>query len=135
MRVAICFSVTTLVFASCSGSDDGAAAKAKAAAELVQCKNEQEALKDQVAQCKGALAKAQSAATVKLAAVEVGSAPIAKPQERRMEGNVNPDQVVKVVRQNSGGLRACYEHALKRKPDLQYVSQVTARFYVKNTGN
>jgi 2',3'-cyclic-nucleotide 2'-phosphodiesterase (5'-nucleotidase family) len=36
--------------------------------------------------------------------------------------------------QNSGGLRACYEHALKRKPDLQYVSSVTARFAVANSG-
>jgi hypothetical protein len=39
-----------------------------------------------------------------------------------------------VIKQNSGGLRACYEHALKRKPDLQYVSTVTARFQVKNSG-
>ena len=54
--------------------------------------------------------------------------------QKHMEGNVSPDAVVKVVRQNSGGLRACYEKALKRKPDLQYVSAVTARFEIQNTG-
>jgi len=51
-----------------------------------------------------------------------------------MEGNIAPDAVIKVVKQNSGGLRACYEKALKRKPDLQYVSAVTARFQIVNTG-
>ena len=51
-----------------------------------------------------------------------------------MEGNIAPDAVIKVVKQNSGGLRACYEKALKRKPDLQYVSSVTAHFQVENTG-
>ena len=54
--------------------------------------------------------------------------------QKHMEGNIAPDAVVKVVRQNSGGLRACYEKALKRKPDLQYVSAVTAHFEVENSG-
>ena len=39
------------------------------------------------------------------------------------------------MRLNATGFRACYEKALKRKPDLQYVSSVTARFSVRNTGN
>jgi hypothetical protein len=56
-------------------------------------------------------------------------------QVHHMEGNVKPDAVVKVVKQNSGGLRACYEKALKRKPDLQYVNNVTAKFQIKNSGN
>ena len=54
--------------------------------------------------------------------------------QKHMEGNVSPEAVVKVVKQNSGGLRACYEKALKRKPDLQYVSTVTAHFQVENSG-
>jgi len=54
--------------------------------------------------------------------------------QKHMEGNIAPDAVIKVVKLNSGGLRACYDKALKRKPDLQYVSSVTARFSVVNTG-
>jgi len=126
-----------LVLSSCSGpADDGT--KAKMASDLVECKNNLQALKDELASTKAALAKAQEAANavVKLDPVEVKAAgEPGAPGVKHMEGNVSPDQVVKVVRQNSGGLRACYEHALKRKPDLQYVSAVTARVSVKNTGS
>ena len=54
--------------------------------------------------------------------------------QKHMEGNIAPDAVIKVVKQNSGGLRVCYEKALKRKPDLQYVSSVTARFQLPTPG-
>jgi hypothetical protein len=122
------------LFAACGGaSDDGS--KAKLASELVACKNEQLSLKEQLAQAKADLQKAQAAtaATVPLDPVELKARQAGALSGK--EGNVSPEAVVKVVRQNSGGLRACYEHALKRKPDLQYVSTVTARFAVRNTGN
>jgi hypothetical protein len=116
----------------CGGApaDDGA--KARLATELVGCKNEQSNLKEQLAELRAQLAKAQSDALVKLEPVDVKAGANGV---KHMEGNVSPDAVVKVVRQNSSGLRACYEHALKRKPDLQYVSSVTARFSVRNSGS
>ncbi len=125
--------LTALLFitAGCGGSDDDGA-KSKLATDLVACKNDVTTLKEQLAQAKADLHKAQAAAdtAVKLAPVDIGPTPTVK----HMEGNVSPDAVVKVVRTNSGGLRACYERALKRKPDLQYVSTVVAHFQVKNSG-
>jgi hypothetical protein len=116
----------------CSGApaDDGT--KARLASDLVSCKNEQSNLKEQLAEAKAMMAKAQADATVKLEAIDIKAA---NGGVKHMEGNVSPDAVVKVVRQNSSGLRACYEHALKRKPDLQYVSTLTARFSVRNSGS
>jgi hypothetical protein len=131
-KLALCI---TLLFAACGGtpSDDGT--KAKLASDLVTCKNDLTTLKEQLAEAKAQLAKAQEAAnpTVKLDAVDLKAN--GQPAVKHMEGNVEPEAVVKVVKQNSGGLRACYEHALKRKPDLQYVASVTARFSVRNTGS
>jgi hypothetical protein len=116
---------------SSSASDDGS--KAKLAADLVGCKNDQLSLKEQIADLKAQLAKAQADATAKLEPIDLK---VAAPgtSVKHMEGNVSPDAVVKVVKQNSTGLRQCYEKALKRKPDLQYVSMVTARFSVRNSG-
>jgi hypothetical protein len=120
-----------VLLAACGApADDGS--KAKLANDLVTCKNENLALKEQLADAKAALARAQEAQVVKLDPVDLKASP---PGEKHMEGNVPPEAVAKVVKQNSGGLRACYEHALKRKPDLQYVSAVTARFEVKNSGS
>ena len=122
----------TLSLEACGGpaADDGT--KAKLASELVQAKNDNQTLREQLAEAKGELQKCQDAQTVKLDAIDLKAS---APGVKHMEGNIPPEAVIKVVRQNSGGLRACYEHALKRKPDLQYVSTVTARFEVKNTGN
>jgi hypothetical protein len=124
-----------LLFVACSqgSSDDGS--KAKLAADLVACKNEQLTLKEQLAQAKADLQKAQTTAanTVTLDPVDLKARQPGALTGK--EGNVSPEAVVKVVRQNSGGLRACYEHALKRKPDLQYVSTLTARFAVRNSGS
>jgi hypothetical protein len=116
----------------CGGSSGPDEAKARLASDLVTCKNDSLTLKEQLGECKAGLQKAQEASTVKLDAVELKAA---VPGQKRMEGNIPPEAVIKVVKQNSGGLRACYEHALKRKPDLQYVSSVSARFEVRNTGN
>src|SRR4051812_47493410 len=92
------------------GSDDGA--KAKLASDLVTCKNEKSQLKEQLAEAKGELEKAKQQladnGTVKLDPIQLQ----ARKGERHMDGNVAPDAVVKVLKQNSGGLRACYEHAL-----------------------
>lgn len=117
-----------------STSDDGS--KGKLATDLVTCKNEVSSLKEQLADAKAALSKVQEAAgqVIKLDPADVKAQAQAPSVPRGKEGNVSPDAVVKVVRSNSGGLRACYEKALKRKPDLQYVSMVTAHFQLKNTG-
>jgi len=125
--------IALLTVAGCSGgSDDGS--KAKLAGELVDCKNQLSALKEQLNDAKAALAKAEELAgmVVKLDPIDIKAT--AQLAIKHMEGNVKPDQVVKVVKQNSGGLRACYEKALKRKPDLQFVSNVTAKFQIKNSG-
>jgi len=131
------FALTLVVaLAACGGGgDDGS--KAKLAGDLVTCKNELSSLKEQLNDAKAALAKAEEAAgmVVKLDPVDIKAVAQLPAPQKRMEGNVSPDAVVKVVRQNSGGLRACYEHALKRKPDLQYVNTVTARFQIRNSGS
>jgi hypothetical protein len=121
-----------LVAAGCGGGSTDDAGKARLASDLVACKNEVMSLKEQLAEAKAQLAKAEEAQTVKLDAVDLKAAGVGI---HHMEGNVPPEAVARVVKQNSGGLRACYEHALKRKPDLQYVSTVTARFQVKNSGS
>ena len=119
-----------LLLCACSGGGDDQQ-KAKLATDLVQCRNDLSNLKEQIAEAKAELIKAQQAKTCLLEPLDLKAAGAG---QKHMEGNVSPEAVVKVVRQNSGGLRACYEKALKRKPDLQYVSSVTARFQVQNTG-
>jgi len=129
-------SLALLTLAGCpeKPKDDGA--KAKLATELVQCRNDLRDLKEQAAVAKAELEKCQQAATVKLDPVDVK---VGGQQGNSggggKEGNVSPEAVAKVVKLNATGFRACYEKALKRKPDLQYVSSVTARFSVRNTGN
>jgi hypothetical protein len=91
-------------------------------------------MKDQLAQAKAELKNAQKASVVQLDPIDV-QAGSPKPSSSGKEGNVSPDAVAKVVKANSTGFRNCYEKALKHKPDLQYVSSVTARFSVRNTGN
>jgi len=121
----------SLLFVGCGApQDDGS--KAKLATDLVQCKNDLRDLKEQLALAKAELQKAQADSTVKLDPVDVKG-----PQHAAggKEGNVSPDAVAKVVKLNATGFRACYEKALKRKPDLQYVSNVTSHFSVRNTGN
>jgi hypothetical protein len=134
MRPFVLLMAVTL--AACGGgSDDGS--KAKLAGDLVTCKNDLSSLKEQLAEAKAALAKAMEAAgmVVKLDPIDIKAMAQGGPAVKHMEGNIPPDQVVKVVKLNAGGLKACYEKALKRKPDLQYVSAVTAKFQIKNTGN
>jgi hypothetical protein len=120
-----------LLFAACSGGGDDQQ-KAKLATDLVQCRNDLSNLKEQLAESKAQLQKAQEAKACVLAPIDLKAANAA---QKHMEGNVSPEAVVKVVKQNSGGLRACYEKALKRKPDLQFVSSVTAHFEVENSGS
>ena len=120
-----------LALSGCSNGADNDQQKAKLATDLVQCRNDLSNLKEQLAEAKAQLAKVQEAHTVQLEPLDLKAAGSGA---KHMEGNVAPEAVVKVVRQNSGGLRACYEKALKRKPDLQYVSTVTAHFSVENSG-
>jgi hypothetical protein len=121
--------------AACGGGQQDDSAKTKLATDLVQCKNDLLQLKEQLAQAKSDLLKAQQASTVKLEPVDVKVGGNTPPKPAGKEGNVSPDAVAKVVKLNASGFRQCYEKALKRKPDLQYVSAVTARFAVRNTGN
>ena len=118
---------------ACGGpaQDDGA--KAKLATDLVQCRNDLSDLKGQLALAKAELAKALASQTMKLDPVDASN-PTAHHNASK-EGNVSPEAVAKVVKLNATGFRACYEKALKRKPDLQYVSSVNAHFSVRNTGN
>src|SRR5262245_4237617 len=104
MRIYLAAAVVGLF--GCSGGDEGG--KAKLAADLVECKNGQSELKDQIASLNGQLAKVKAAQVCKLEPVDVKAQGGAK----HVEGNISPDVVIKVVRQNSGGLRACYEKAL-----------------------
>jgi hypothetical protein len=127
------FALCLLVAAvGCGGGNDDTTQKAKLASDLVNCNNELASLKEQLAEAKAALAKAEEAKTVKLDPLDVKANGAGL---KHMEGNVSPEAVAKIVKVNSGGLRACYEHALKRKPDLQYVASVTARFQVQNSGS
>jgi hypothetical protein len=129
---------TLFILSGCGSgpSKEDQARQAQLASDLVSCKNELSTLKEQLAEAKAALTKAQtelsSATTKQLDPIDVKANP--NTGEKHMEGNINPEAVVKVVRQNSGAFRACYEKALKRKPDLQYVSAVKARFQIRNTG-
>ena len=133
MRTLVSLSLV-VTLAACGSSDDGS--KAKLAGDLVGCKNDLSSLKEQLADAKAALAKAMEAAgmVVKLDPIEIKVLAMAGTTVKHMEGNIPPDQVVKVVKLNAGGLKACYEKALKRKPDLQYVSAVTAKFQIRNSG-
>jgi hypothetical protein len=119
-----------MLLAACSGGGDDQQ-KAKLATDLVQCRNDLTNLKEQLAESKAELEKAKEAKTCLLPPFDLKAA---NAGQKHMEGNIAPDAVIKVVKQNSGGLRACYEKALKRKPDLQYVSAVTAKFQIANTG-
>lgn len=130
MRSASLALLATLAVA-CSGGADNDQQKAKLATDLVQCRNDLSNLKEQLAEAKAELTKAQEAKACALPPVDLKAA---NAGQKHMEGNIAPDAVIKVVKQNSGGLRACYEKALKRKPDLQYVSSVMAHFQIANTG-
>jgi hypothetical protein len=137
MRFVCLFSVLSIVGSGlgCGGGQTDDGSKAKLAGQLVDCNNQVASLKEQLNDSKAALAKAMEAAgmVVKLDPVDIKAT--AGMQVHHMEGNVKPDAVAKVVKLNAGGLRACYDKALKRKPDLQYVSSVTAKFQVKNSGS
>jgi hypothetical protein len=130
-RLAFLAPLVLAVACDTAPKDDGQ--KAKLATDLVQCKNDLLQMKEQVGSAKAELKQCQESSTVKLDPVDVKN-PTAKPSGGK-EGNVSPDAVAKVVKLNASGFRLCYEKALKRKPDLQYVSAVTARFAVRNTGN
>lgn len=119
-----------LLVGACGGGENDQQ-KAKLATDLVQCRNDVSNMKEQIAEAKAQLQKALEAKTCLLEPIDVKSSAAG---QKHMEGNVSPEAVAKVVKVNSGGLRFCYEKALKRKPDLQYVSSVTARFSVANTG-
>ena len=130
MRSASLGLVLFFVSACSGGADDQQ--KAKLATDLVQCRNDLSNLKEQLAESKAQLQKAQEAKTCLLTPLDLKASGVG---QKHMEGNIAPDAVIKVVKQNSGGLRACYEHALKRKPDLQYVASVTAHFSIRNSGS
>lgn len=123
----------------CAGgaSEADNAAKARLANDLVQCQNERSGFKEQLAAAQAEIKKLKEAAdtTVHLDPMELRAGGDPSKGPRRVEGNLPPDQVIKVFKANQGGLRACYERGLKRNPNLQFVNTVNVRFDVKNTGN
>ena len=90
-----------MLFAACSGGGDDQQ-KAKLATDLVQCRNDLTNLKEQLAEVQGAAARRRRrprrvcCAPIDLKAANAG--------QKHMEGNIAPEAVVKVVKQNSGGL-------------------------------
>src|SRR5215471_12431067 len=84
--------------AACSGGGDDQQ-KAKLATDLVQCRNDLSNLKEQLAETKAQLQKAQDAKACQLEPIDLRAAGAG---QKHMEGNVSPEAVVKVVRQNSG---------------------------------
>jgi len=108
------------VLGACGGGGDDAG-KAKLASDLVTCKEEVSSLKEQLAVEKAKLAKALAAnPAIELDAITLnggskggatggGSDPVSQ-----KEGHVKSDLVIKIFKQNVGGLNACYVSALKR---------------------
>jgi hypothetical protein len=121
--------------ASCGGGPDPAQLS-KMTSQLVSCRSDNDGLKEQLDEAKAALKKAEEAAgmVVKLDPVDI-KALAQSGGVKHMEGNVKADDVAKVVKANSGSFKNCYEHALKRKPDLQYVNAVKANFTLRNNGS
>ncbi len=116
------------------GTEEDPAAKNKMANDLIACQNERLSLKEQLAAAQAEVKKLKDAAdpTVKLDPIDLKPA---VPGEKHVEGHLPPEQVLKVFKANQGLLIACYEKGLKRSPNLQYVTNITAHFAVKNTGN
>lgn len=135
MRTLLLSLMVALAASACGGGADPAQLQ-KLSSDLVTCNNDKSSLEDQLTDAKNALKKAMEAAgmVVKLDPVDV-KALANSSGEHHMEGNVKPDEVAKVVKANSGSFKNCYEHALKRKPDLQYVSAVKANFTLRNNGS
>jgi hypothetical protein len=130
------FATLFLLTAGCSSgpSADEVAQRNKLANDLVTCQNDRSNLKEQLAQAQAELAKLKAATDP---TVKVGEALdlAANPSKSGKEGNLPPAAVIKVFKQNQGGLKACYDKGLKRNPNLQYVAALNAHFAVKNSGN
>lgn len=127
-----------LVLAGCPDKpkeDDGL--RAKLATDLVQCKNDVAAQKEKVAELQAEIAKLKAAQQEAAEEPQPAGAPrrVARREAPHKEGNIPPAKLSEVIKKNSPGLSACYQRALKRTPNLQYVSSVNVRFQVKNTGN
>jgi hypothetical protein len=133
------FPLVTLALASTLGcssgpSADDVAAKNKLANDLVGCQNDRSNLKDQLAAAQAEIAKLKAAADPTVHVNDPLNL-VANPGKLGKEGNLPPEAVIKVFKQNQGGLKACYDKGLKRNPNLQYVAALNAHFAVKNSGN
>src|SRR5262249_21766390 len=102
------FAVAIFASVGCGSSsdDDSASQKAKLATDLVQCRNDLTNLKEQIAETKAQLLKAQEAKVCQLEPIDLKAGDVG---QKHMEGNIAPAAVIKVLKQNSGGLRVCYE--------------------------
>ena len=102
------------------------------AGQLEDCKKGRQELQDRLAQMEADLKRAQEQASAPN--VINGGSVQAKVVDGR--GPALPlDQVQKIIRQNTGGLKNCYERALKRDSGLQVSPiRVTFRFYIHPTG-
>jgi hypothetical protein len=118
------------------GADDEAAAARlnKLASDFEECKTQRADLKEKLKQAEVALAKAQQAPAANVAVVDpiTGSA---KPQGGGGGPPLPMEQVMKVINQSRGGLRVCYERALKRNTGLQMQPiRVTFNFNIHPQG-
>jgi hypothetical protein len=140
--------------AACTGtekpSDDEAKAKMAMANDLVQCRNDNQALKEKISDLTAELQKlraqqaaapeagAGTAAPTTAAGNPTPAVASAHPKKMGAEGegeaDISPVVLGRVVKAKSPALRVCYEKGLKHNPNLQYVSSVKVHFSVNNTG-
>jgi hypothetical protein len=130
LGVAVVFAVTKK---GGGGDDDSVARLNKVAADLEDCKTQRRELKDRLAQLETDLKKAQEqGANVINAGTITASTHVAGEPAGPAIGM---DQVQKVIKQNTGGLKVCYERALKRDTGLQLQPiKVTFRFNIHPPG-
>jgi len=114
-------------------SDDQTRQLSRLASDLEDCKKIRGEYKDRIAQLEADLKRLQEQANAPN--VVNGGAVTASVQTKDGGPSLAMDTVQKVIRSNTGGLKYCYERALKRDTGLQ-LSQihVTFRFYIHPTG-
>ncbi|HJZ86668.1 MAG TPA: AgmX/PglI C-terminal domain-containing protein [Polyangia bacterium] len=121
-----------LLITKSGGNDEQMARLNKLASDLEDCRKIRGEQKDRIAQLEADLKKAQEQANAPN--VVNGGAITANV---KMDGGpaLPMDQVQKIIRNNTGGLKSCYERALKRDTGLQLSPiHITFRFYIHPTG-
>jgi hypothetical protein len=117
------------------GGEDVAGKLNRLSGDLTDCKTQRGDLKERVATLEAQLKQAQEQANAPN--VVNGTTITANVKNGAPGGPTLPmDQVKKVIAQSTGGLKTCYERALKRDSGLQLQPiHVTFRFYIHPAGN